>query len=431
MREIVGRDRIRYFQFLEGRWRWRPTKKMRAAGFHQVPMGKGGPGTDADGNPAPSAEDQQRAVRLNAEWDAVRRGLPRPKAAAVALATAKYPRGSVGDGYQRAMALREASRLAKGVVWTKEQHSRDDWPRAWKWLGPEFGDGDPKTIEPEHFLAMDPVTGELSGLLPRIEKKVSITERHRVLKVWRSLWTKMAAMHYCGDRTDPSLSIANSAPDPRDASWQRKEVLKRVQMAWRLQYYGLAACIAVAWDSMLSPVDARRLTPSQCTFDGVGVFFRLGRAKTGKAAAATLSKWSLALVTAYVKKLGVDLAPNAPLFRNRSGAPYSKDTLGDDFRAIREACLPGDNRKLSDMRRSGAIEGDAGGGSEADQSNKMANTIHTNKRLRKTYNPVNIASVRRFDDARLIGAKKLQQTPVETAAPALIGLLKKAGSSSQ
>ena len=82
------------------------------------------------------------------------------------------------------------------------------------------------------------------------------------------------------------------------------------------------------------------------------------------------------------------------------GAPYSKDTPGDDFRAVHEAFSTDDKPQLSDMRRSGAVEGDAGGGSEADQPNTMANSIATNKRLRKTYNPVNVASVRRFDEAR-------------------------------
>jgi hypothetical protein len=163
--------------------------------------------------------------------------------------------------------------------------------------------------------------------------------------------------------------------------------------------------MAVGWDSMLSPVDARTLTPSQCSYDAVGVMFVLDRAKTGRGAAATLSRWSLAILTAYVKKLGVELAPNAPIFRNRSGAPYSKDTLGDDFRDVREAINSEEKRQLADMRRSGAIEGDAGGGSEADQSNKMANSIATNKRLRKTYNPVNVPSVRRFDEARVIGRR--------------------------
>ena len=41
------------------------------------------------------------------------------------------------------------------------------------------------------------------------------------------------------------------------------------------------------------------------------------------------------LLEAYLESLGVDLHDDAPIFRNRSRAPYSKDTLGDDFRAVR------------------------------------------------------------------------------------------------
>src|SRR6267143_954350 len=209
------------------------------------------------------------------------------------------------------MALRKAERLSKGVVWTNEQESRDDWPRAWKWLEPEFGDCDPKTIVPENFLRIDR-RGELRGLIPTIEKAVSATERHRTIKVWRALWLKMRAMGYVGSESgDPSKSIANKAPDPRQAIWQRREVLQRVQLAWRMGYPGLAACMAVAWDTMLSPVDARRLTPSQCARDGRGTLFFLDRAKTGRAAAGTLTRWSQALMLAYLKRLGVHIHGDA------------------------------------------------------------------------------------------------------------------------
>ena len=430
----MGQDNIRYFLFLEGRWRWRPTKTMRAAGFSIVPMGRGGPDLDADGNPAASITDKQRAIELNAEWDAVRSDVRPPQK----LDRPVFAPGSVGDGYKRAMELREAERLQRGIVWTSEQKSRDDWPRAWKWIGPEFGDCDPKTIQPEHFLRKDQKTGTPVGLLPKIESEVSISERHRVVKVWRALWKRMRSMkytdeqgrtrNYVGDGDDPAKAFVNSAPEPRQASWQRREALLHVQRAWRLGYYGLAACIAVAWDSMLSPVDARRLTPSQVREDTQGTWFEVGRAKTGKAAAATLTPWSLAILTAYVKRFGGDgvkLAPNAPIFRNRSGAPYSKDTLGDDFRDVRAVIDPTETRTIADMRRSGAVEGDAGGGSITDQSNKMANSVDANKRLRKTYNPVNVASVRRFDEARTVGAKNLEQKPDKSVRePALLTLLK-------
>jgi len=140
---------------------------------------------------------------LNAEWDAVRLGFRPPQK----LDRPLFAQGSVGDGYQRALALREAERRHRGVIWNAEQRSRDDWPRAWKWIGPAFGDCDPKTIQPEHFLKMDEKTGVVSGLLPTIEATVSITERHRVIKVWRSLWVKMASMGYCSADADPTLSI--------------------------------------------------------------------------------------------------------------------------------------------------------------------------------------------------------------------------------
>jgi hypothetical protein len=446
----VGKDTIRYFLYLNGRWRWRPTRAMRAQGFGLVTMGRGGPSLDAGGHPKASIDDQQRAIALNRAWDQVRAG----HAPAPARTTLKhYPEGSVGDGYQRAMALRKAARVAKGVVWTKEQEKRDSWPRAWKWLEPKFADCDPRTIEPEHFLRLDPVTGEAKGLVPEVEAAVSITERHMVIKVWRALWKKMAAMKYCELEADPGKSFANTPPQPRDQIWRRAEVLHLVQVAWRHEYHGLAALMAVAWDSQLSPIDNRSLTLAQARRDPAGVWFALARTKTDKAAAATLTKWSLAILIAYLKRFGAELMDNTPLFWTRGGRPvsrdgvtgqwggdhgggrhvvprpYTKSSLNQDFRTVRELAFgKHETRQLQDMRRSGAVEGDAGGATIEDQSNKMANTVDRNKQLRKTYNPVNVASVRRFDEARVIGAKKLEETeqraPESVTVATLVTLLK-------
>ena len=206
------------------------------------------------------------------------------------------------DGYQRAMELRKAARLAKGEIWTREQEKRDSWPRAWKWLEPMFGDCDPRTIQPEHFLRIDPITGETKGLVVEIEKTVSATERHMVIKVWRALWKKMAGMKYCDEGADPAKTFANTPPKPRDQVWYRREVLKLVQVAWRNEFCGLAALMAVAWDSQLSPIDNRSLTLAQVRGDAIGPFFALDRAKTGKAAAATLTHWSEAILVAYLKR---------------------------------------------------------------------------------------------------------------------------------
>jgi hypothetical protein len=414
---------------------------MKSHGFGLVTMGRGGPGKDADGNPAASLEDQERAIGLNRAWDQVRSGHVSEPARTTLV---NWPEGSVGHGYQRAMELRKADRLAKGVVWTSRQEKRDSWPRAWKWLEPLFGDCDPKTITPEHFLRIDPVTGNATGLVAEIESVVSRTERHMTIKVWRALWKRMQAMHgYCDGFHDPSLAFANSAPDPRQEIWLRREVLKLVQVAWRNGFYGLAALMAVAWDSMLSPVDARTLTPGQASHDGVGLLFMVERAKTGKAAAATLSRWSQAILRAYLDQIGVEMLDTAQLFRTRGGRPvsrkgqtgqwggdhgggrhitprpYTERRLQQDFATVRALAFgEHEQRQLADMRRSGAVEGDAGGGSVTDQSNKMANTVSASNRLRKTYNPTNVPSVRRFDEAREIGAQKLEQKTHESVTTA-------------
>jgi hypothetical protein len=74
-----------------------------------------------------------------------------------------------------------------------------------------------------------------------------------------------------------------------------------------------------------------------------------GRAKTGRAAFGTLSKRTERLVSAYLDTLGIELHPEAILFRNRSGAAYRAETLAHDFAALRELVFPGDKRRLMDM----------------------------------------------------------------------------------
>ena len=63
--------------------------------------------------------------------------------------------------------------------------------------------------------------------------------------------------------------------------------------------------------------------------------FFVDRAKTGKAAIGTVGRRTERLLEACLDSFSVDLHDDVPIFRNRSRAPYSNDTLGDDFRAVR------------------------------------------------------------------------------------------------
>jgi hypothetical protein len=396
----MGSDRIkiRYVIFKRGHWVWRPTKAMRAAGFRPVHLSVG---HVIGGKRVMSAPDIDRARALNAEWDRHRRGLP-PLAPRPG-----YPTGSIGEAYLRVMRLREAERRAKGVAWTKEQSSRDDWPRAWKWIGKLLGDCDPRTVTPEQLIG-DPAKPEEPGLRPLVAAKVSETEAHRVIKVWRALWQRMAALKYCDRDTDP-FQFANTAPQPRQAVWREGEAVRLVKRAWREGYHGLAALLAVAWDSQLSPVDARNLSAGQRRRDPVGTFFQTGRTKTGRSALATLSRRTEAVLDAYLAELGAAPVGAAPIFRNCSGAPYSKDTLGDDFRAVRTMVFgEAERRQLADFRRSGTVEAFAGDAPPEKVSAKMANTLSQSNKLHQTYAPPQLASVRDADAARRRGRVKLR-----------------------
>jgi hypothetical protein len=185
-------------------------------------------------------------------------------------------------------------------------------------------------------------------------------------------------------------------------------------------YRGLAAALAVAWDTSLSPVDVRTLTSADLIGDAAGPFFSVARAKTGKTAIGTLGKRTQFLLKAYRATLPPNLLPSSPIFYTRGGqpgplggrprppAPYSKDTLGDDFRVVREAEFPGDKRKIMDFRRSGAVETLAGEVDPAALAAKMANTIDQNKELQATYLPHNATLVRIADAARARGRSRLR-----------------------
>lgn len=122
-----------------------------------------------------------------------------------------------------------------------------------------------------------------------------------------------------------------------------------------------------------------------------------------------LSDRALAALEAYIATLGVELHGDAHVFRNRSGAPYSSDTLGDDFRDIRARVFgERDKRTLADFRRSGAVEAIAGGARAEELAHAMGNTLSASNALFATYVPVNQATLRTVLEARRKGRRKLR-----------------------
>ena len=370
---------------------------MRKLGFCSVPCGPDGPDAWAI------------AEEWNRRWIAVRHGAA-PSPAMVSADNLSperseeltlYPSGSLGEAFRRYRRTEEWQR--------KATRTREDWWRAWRRIKPTFGDCDPRTVTLEH----------VSAWRKAIEDTVSLREAHRALKIWRALWKVSAALGYCVRDADPSLGVRNTAAPGRSLTWSEGEAARLFKRAWREGHYGLAAVIAVAWDTQLSPGDVRALCASQLRTDAAGAIFFTERGKTGTPVGGALSKRGFAALTAYMERLGCDLLPDAPIFRTRghssgdgrpwSPRPYTSDILSKDFRLIRSLEFgERENRTLADFRRSGAVEAIAGDATPAALAHAMGNTLHASNALFATYVPINPSSLKAVMEARRKGRARLR-----------------------
>jgi hypothetical protein len=231
---------------------------MRKVGFHAVPCGKDGPAAWAI------------AEEWNRRWQTVKRG-EAPSPAMVAASNLSpdqaeeltvYPPRALGDAFRR---------YRKTEEWkAKAPRTREDWWRGWKRIKPVFGDVDLRTVTLE----------DVSAWRKEVEEAVSLREAHRCLKIWRAMWKVAAALGYCVRDADPSLGVRNRAAPGRNLQWTEGEVVRVAKRAIRMGYHGLAAVIAVAWDTQLGPGDVRALRASQMARGAAGDAFFTERGKT-------------------------------------------------------------------------------------------------------------------------------------------------------
>lgn len=370
---MVVHHKIRYSRVRAGHRHFEPTEAMKKKGFQWQNLGPEGP------------EARAKAFRLYEDWLRVR------NAPVEADGGSTYPHGSVGWAWDR---YRQTEAWAAKSASTRKK----DWEWSWRWIGTAFGDVSPRTIEIE---AIEDLYGHV------LETK-GIHTAHRVVKIWRALWKVMASFKLCEIGADPSKIVRNKAPKGRNQTWSEIEIIAIAKRAWRDGYKGLAALLAVAWDTQFAPVDCRTLTLGQRVKDRRGTFFDTARGKTGKAVIGTLSRRTVKIMDAYIAGLGFDLHEDAPIFRQLNGRPFKSKDLSDEFRLIRDLVFPGDNRLMLDIRRSGAVEALAGQVELSAIAAKMGNTIDVNKKLQETYLPRRAATVRLVDEARKRGRQILK-----------------------
>jgi hypothetical protein len=226
-----------------------------------------------------------------------------------------------------------------------------------------------------------------------------------------SLYVVMAAMGYCLPNADPSKGIRRLTPLPRSQTWREGEAVRLVKHAVSNGSPGSGVpCRGGLGHSVLT---RGRTWPSrrELVTDGRDLLFRnLSRKKTDAPAIGTLSRRTQRLVGEYVGLRSVPSFIHARCSsENRSGRPYSKDTLGDDFRRIRSAVFPGDERRLMDLRRSGASrplrEGRSQplGGQDGQHHQPLAGAA-------AHVSASGLAAVKAADAARRAGRRRMRET---------------------
>lgn len=370
-------------------------------------------------------EDGPRAWAIADSWNKKwKQALADHKAGKTTVAPGQieriFPPNSMGEAF---------GRYRKTGVWkSKKPRTQEDWWRYWKYIEPWFGEVDLRTMAMEHIDLWynGDVETKVTGLVwDKTDGGVGVREAFHAMKIWRAMWEAFSTINrddgerYCVGK-DPSLSVKRKTPKKRSAVWLFDEAKRLVKRAIREKHYGLAAALATCWDTQFSPVDVRTLTTAKLFPDAQGPVFDVDRTKTGKGAIGTMSKRTQRLLSWYIQSLSFKLHPEAPIFHTRGGqpgpkggrprppVPYTKDTLGVDFRVIRDLEFPGDVRWISDFRRSGAIEAVAGKVDPAALAAKMANSIDDSKALQETYLPHQAAVVRLADAARERGRKVLR-----------------------
>lgn len=361
--------RLPYAPVRRGNRFWQPTPEMRKLGFAAKPLGPDGP------------EAWAEATRLYKAWLDARAG---------ATKVTDYPPGTWGAYFDR---------LQRTKAWErKKPRTREDYHRAWKHIDPVFGR---KVITATS-------ASDCEDFFFDIEDELSPSERYRTIKVLRALFAD-AIVRLKLDTPNPAKTIANPQPKGRSQIWLGSEIAQLIAGAHEIGLPGMAVGIAIAWDTLFSPVDVWTLTKGAIKSDGHGRYVERARTKTDKGAFGALSEATAAALDAYVAGLGFDLLDDSPVIRMRTGQAYvHKNTWAKDFRAVRAHVFPGDQRQFLDIRRSGNLEADIAGADRETMGEILANNIASSAFLADTYTPPTVTKARQIAEKRAHGRETLK-----------------------
>lgn len=370
-----------HYRVIKGNGYWCPTPTMKKQfGFVNVALGPDG------------LEARAAALRWEARYQQERAGVK----------LLAYPWGTMGWAFEQVRGLEDWKEKAGGT--------REEWERGWRVIEPFFGDLPPRKIT----LQM------ADRWYHTVKREHGVDLAWRAMKTWRGLWGYMSSMRLCRADEDPTLKIRRSPQNSRTEYWTDSEIDRLIDGATKLNMRAVACIISIAWDTIFQPGDTRTLLRRELFLVGDDWIIDRGRIKNGTKVIGNLKPRSRAMLESYLRSLGRPLEPEDRVFRTRGAqttnkggrpqdpAPYTRNSLGADFRLLRRTVFgPAEDRKLMDLRRSGTMEAIAGKASAAQIGQTLGNAYATSKKLQTTYGPNHLASVKEVEAARLKGREAM------------------------
>lgn len=310
----------------------------------------------------------------------------------------EWPAGSLGHFFA---SLRSRPRYRN-----LRPATRAEWEHVWTaYLGPAFGARRLDTVNPSEF----------EDFAEAVERSKGKAARWRMVKIARAMFA--AAVKYRVLKASPALTVANSRPAGRSERWSAPEIQRLVESAERIGKHAMALAIRLGWETALSPIDVRALSLSQIKRDGRGAWIETQRAKTGEEVSAAISDGLYRDLLAYIEAVGLDPLPSAPILRtSRDARGYIKVRFVADFDLVRKSAFGNDERRrFQDIRRSANLEAAIGGATPEQRAEMLANSLHKDAELERTYTPATVERSRKMAEIRLQGRQWLAGQTVNLA----------------
>lgn len=362
-------EKIPYYRVKKGVGYWEPPSWAREKPYHMEGLTCGPDG--------PEAREMARARvqlmrRLKVTGD-------------VSKLAPAWPAGSLGAWFEKWRRSIAFERKSLGV--------RDEFDQAWDHVSTALKNMRLDRIKP----------GDIEKFQATLEDTKSEWTRWRTMKKLREVFD--AAVAYQILKASPAKTMPNPEPEGRSQLWTAAEVNTLIEKADELGKPDMALSIALAWATMVSPVDVRTLTRAMVFEDRGGLYIQRTRSKTGIGIMTDLDDKTCRRLRAYMNGTPATL-PSAPIIRQENSGKAFKDRhdFARRFATIRKAAFGKDEkRQLRDIRRSANVEADLGGASADDRAKILGNALNTDPKLERTYTPATLAKARELRKQRETG----------------------------